>query len=269
MNENPYNIRVFRKIHHNVYYVAFGKGKNIMRINSLEEQRFGNLKCYCEDLKKFSHSLKAKLCSKKSAFTLAELIITLTIISIVVILLLPKVFENIHEREYSVARKKALIIIGEAGRQIAIDGNMNSASNANEFVNKYLKEKINIIKTCTPSEFKECGLPEKIKVINASNSNQYKEIYMPKNGPGLSEYIPNTNSYGFVLNNGYSVDLFYNPNCTANVTSIFTATEYKFNVGSFVCINAIYDMNGKKKPNTATNCRSTYNKTIWKITRFV
>lgn len=58
-------------------------------------------------------------------------------------------------------------------------------------------------------------------------------------------------SYGFVMNNGYSVNLFYNPNCVTDVPSTFDTyrTEYK-SIRNTVCVNAIYDINGKRGPNT-------------------
>ena len=77
-------------MHHNVYYVAFGKGKNIMKINSLEEQRFGNLKYYCEVLKKFSRSLRTKL----GGFTLAEVMIVVVIIGVVAALTIPSLIQD-------------------------------------------------------------------------------------------------------------------------------------------------------------------------------
>ena len=53
----------------------------------------------------------------------------------------------------------------------------------------------------------------------------------------------NSTSYGFVMSNGYSVNLFYNPNCLSdNKTSQHWGQDR-------VCINAIYDMNGLAQPN--------------------
>ena len=53
----------------------------------------------------------------------------------------------------------------------------------------------------------------------------------------------NSTSYGFIMSNGYSVNLFYNPNCLSdNKTSQHWGQDR-------VCINAIYDMNGLAQPN--------------------
>ena len=47
---------------------------------------------------------------------------------------MPMVLDNINERKYTAARLKALKTIGEAGKLLAVQGNIRYAENAKDFV---------------------------------------------------------------------------------------------------------------------------------------
>ena len=190
---------------------------------------------------------------KKAAFTLAEVLITLGIIGVVAAITLTIVTNKVNDVQYAKGRQKALATIGEAGRQIAIDGNMNSAIDAEDFVIKYLSKKLAITKTCAPNQFINCGIssviyrPDKNKPENSMPSYiQWLSSLGGNMSRSSSTYklmTESARSYAFLLSNGYAVNLFYNPNCTINARSVnYKAIDY-------VCINAIYDMNGLRGPN--------------------
>ncbi len=62
----------------------------------------------------------------------------------------------------------------------------------------------------------------------------------------LSPYLSKEDSsYGFVMSNGYSVNLFYRPSCKSWQTAAYITNSAM----QAVCINIIYDMNGKTGPN--------------------
>ena len=62
----------------------------------------------------------------------------------------------------------------------------------------------------------------------------------------LSPYLSKgDSSYGFVMSNGYSVNLFYRPSCKSWQTAAYITNSAM----QTVCINIIYDMNGKTGPN--------------------
>ena len=63
----------------------------------------------------------------KHGFTLAEVLITLGIIGVVAAITLPVLINKIHDKEYDRAKEKALMSIGEAGRILAVNGEINSA----------------------------------------------------------------------------------------------------------------------------------------------
>lgn len=183
----------------------------------------------------------------KNAFTLAEVLLVIGIIGVVAAIILPTVINETKEKEYAVARKRALATIGEAVRLITIQGNIRDASNAQDFVENYLKKQLKIAKTCDNDNLRDCGIEtESNKIFSLTGS----KMTMPKTIKELAPNISANNaiddsltSYGFVMANGYSVNLFYNPSCLSDDKD---ANHY---AQSRVCVNAIYDMNGLAQPN--------------------
>ena len=181
---------------------------------------------------------------KKSAFTLAEVLITIGIIGIVAAMVLPTIINETRDKEYSAARKRMMQTLGEAGKMMSVNGIIRNATNAEDFVENLLSKQLKIIKTCSNDNLKDCGImTDTNKIFNISES----PITMPTSISQLA-YAPSMNgidkrSYGFVMANGYSVNLFYNPNC---VTNNKESDHYGQNS---VCINAIYDVNGLALPN--------------------
>lgn len=183
--------------------------------------------------------------TKKVAFTLAEVLITLGIIGVVVALIMPTVINKTKDKQYKAARDKALSTIGNASKNIAVQGNMNDAQNAKDFVNNILRSQIAIAKTCENDELENCGIPAKYK-----NLDGY-EMSMPKRVQDLLAVLlmgapqGESKSYGFLTGDGYAYNLFYFPECSGNrPTMDIIASTLKL-----VCVNAIYDMNGLRGPN--------------------
>ena len=159
---------------------------------------------------------------------------------------LPAVINETRDKEYSAARKKALATIGEAVRIITVHGEISSGKDAEDFVEHYLKKQLSIAKTCSNNDLQACGIPAEITSLAGT------KMKMPTIIKELAESIStgsivdaSSKSYGFVMSNGYSVNLFYNPNCLSDNKD----TGYNF-AQDRVCVNAIYDMNGLRKPNT-------------------
>ena len=71
-------------------------------------------------------------------FTLAEVLIALGVIGVVAAITLPRLISDIKEKQYEAGRQKALLIIGEAGKRIAVNGEMNSSYNAEQFIENTL-----------------------------------------------------------------------------------------------------------------------------------
>ena len=180
-----------------------------------------------------------------NGFTLAEVLITLAIVGVVAAMTMPVLINKINDREYDRAREKALNSIGEAGRLLAVQGDIGSGTNAEDFVKNYLSKKLKIVQMCDSDNLEKCGLSPTIKKLDGTTT-----MNMPTTIAGLglpsidnSTWKTSTTNYGFLTANGYAVNLFYNPNCTTDTNAINSLAS------GYVCMNAIYDMNGLRNPN--------------------
>ncbi|MFR1672431.1 MAG: type II secretion system protein, partial [Candidatus Gastranaerophilaceae bacterium] len=183
----------------------------------------------------------------KAAFTLSEVLITLGIIGVVAALTMPSLINNANDRKYRGARQKALATIGEAVRNITVTEGIGNATNAEDFVENHLRKQIQIVKTCKNNDLRSCGIETNSNAITTL-SEPKKKMTMPKKIGDLATGISNgsatdetSTSYGFVMSNGYSVNLFYHPNCM-NDSNITHFGQDR------VCVNAVYDMNGLARP---------------------
>ena len=185
---------------------------------------------------------------KGKSFTLSEVLITLGIIGIVAAITLPALINKIDDRQYRVARQKMHYTMREGLRSIAAEGLTGDYVDAKDFVENELKKRVKIIKTCENDNLRACGIETGAgKIFNILDvpitmPRQIKDLYISySNGNGLNG---EDKSYGFVLSNGYSVNLFYNPKCQN-----FKEGKYLQYITDVVCVNLIYDMNGLSKPN--------------------
>ncbi len=167
---------------------------------------------------------------------------------------MPAVINTTKDKQYKAARYKALSTIGNAAKNLAVQGDINNAQNAKDFVNNVLSSQINIAKTCENDKLESCGISKKIQTTNGD------EIDMPQLSLKTGQHGTESNfgsmyknypfdvykSYGFLTADGYAYNLFYFPACNGNKIT----TEANFvSTAKYICVNAIYDMNGLKKPN--------------------
>ena len=187
---------------------------------------------------------------KRTAFTLAEVLITLGIIGIVAVITLPSLISSTKGRQYKVAREKALTSIGNASKTLAIQGRLNEAEDTNDFVNNVLSSQLKIAKVCDNKHLKDCGISEKIKTPKGETIDM--PIYAHKTGQDGTEGAINNvvgkkwDGRGIVTADGFSYNLFYYPKCYG---SRITDEVYFIYYAHYACVNAIYDMNGLRKPN--------------------
>ena len=161
---------------------------------------------------------------------------------------MPSLINNANDRKYRGARQKALATIGEAVRNITVTEGIGNATNAEDFVENHLRKQIQIVKTCKNNDLRSCGIETDSNAITTLTEPK-KKITMPTKIGNLASGLAsgrvtdvNSTSYGFVLSNGYSVNLFYNPNCMSDTNAYHMGQDN-------VCVNAIYDMNGLARPN--------------------
>ncbi|MFR1672678.1 MAG: hypothetical protein ACLSWI_07035 [Candidatus Gastranaerophilaceae bacterium] len=161
---------------------------------------------------------------------------------------MPMLLADINERKYTSARLKTLKTIGEAVKNITLAEGIGNAENAEDFVENYLKKQIIIAKTCKNNDLRSCGIETTSNAITTLSDSKTKITMPTKIGDlfaGIASSVVtdvNLTSYGFVMGNGYSVNLFYNKNCLSDKKEQHQGADR-------VCVNAIYDMNGVARPN--------------------
>ncbi len=206
------------------------------------------------------------------AFTMAEILLSLTIIGVVAAITLPSLTGNINERTWNTQRKALYARFSQAISlmpalngygALSADEDENTANPvAERFVTEGLGKVLKINNVCNHTNLSDCGLPSQIipldggaslgSKIELSNittlggfNSQFISYTYNQNTPyptNHSQY--NTNAAAFETANGESILTYYYPNCRPN-TKIGTEQ-----FGDFMCANFVYDLNGAKGPNT-------------------
>ena len=195
---------------------------------------------------------------KKSAFTLAEVLITLGVIGVVAAITMPTVIANINERVNSERHANIAMKVTQAMEQMRAHGLLNNTYPSTESFVDELQKYLKIAKRCDSSHIAECWPTE--KVID-SNGDEF-EISKAKTGKNLS-LTTETNNVGLVLADGASMILNYNPSETLTLDVGDGVTAYKkllpigggkekefaYSTNVTNSIDFITDVNGGKGPN--------------------
>lgn len=176
----------------------------------------------------------------KKAFTLAEILITMSILGVVAFLTIPTLGSEVNEKETISKVKKMFNTLSTAIMQASVENGdiikwdyseTQSSDSAKEFAS-YIKPYLKIVKDCG-TDSQECYTNEGISYLNGNISSNV-----------------NTNDiyYKMILSDGSL--LFFKTldgKCEVYSPSI-----------SNVCAVFYYDVNGKKKPNTIGKDIFTY-----------
>lgn len=201
----------------------------------------------------------------KNAFTMAEILLSLTIIGVVAAITLPSLTGNINERTWNTQRKALYARFSQAISLMPslngygtltenTSGSVTQDTAAETFVTQGLAKVLKINNICENEHLKDCGLPEKIIPLKGSPFD------FPKTMKDLNQYLVNnsadefgysvfsqinTKAAAFETQNGESIAVYYTPTCMSDTSSTTT-----YNPMTNVCTNFIYDLNGSKGPNT-------------------
>ena len=187
----------------------------------------------------------------KKAFTLAEILITLTIIGIVSAVALPTIIDNTSEKAWK-AKKEALhlrmsMAITQLGdvTEFGYRETENEADFLNESAEKFLVEglagTLKIKNICDYRHIDKCGLPINYTNLDGSPKTLPTDMSAFKH----NSTIANTRAAAFETANGDKVAVYYNPNCR----HAYPKEIKRFPVNT-MCVNFIYDLNGNRGPNT-------------------
>ena len=210
----------------------------------------------------------------RSAFTMAEILLSLTIIGVVAAITLPSLTGNINERTWNTQRKALYARFSQAialmpalnGYGTLTEGDSSASAEdtaAETFVTAGLSKVLKINNICDSEHLADCGVPSKITGMNGSqvfsafpkSLLEYNSIF---NGSFWDEVNSryyaysqlNTKTAAFETANGESIAVFYNPNCQGNFFESGTTDESWHFSQPKMCANFVYDLNGTKGPNS-------------------
>ena len=190
----------------------------------------------------------------KSAFTLAEVLITLGVIGIVAALTIPSMIENHNNKAWSTAKDLWDKKLVEATRQMNIDGVMTGVADSTEDYMNYFKKYVKVIKTCENDKLENCYAT---KFVQTGDKETEVEVSSLTTASKLGQKEWNTNTMGFVIADGTTVVMAYNPNCSS--VDPLSAEGQNGQVG---CMSMLIDVNGKKGPNRVGDDIQLKNATI-------
>ena len=193
--------------------------------------------CFCERKPK---SLISRWGRKRCAFTLAEVLITLAVIGIVAALTLPGLIQNHNEKAWSTAKDLWEKKLTETVRRMNIDGVMTGHESTEDFMNTF-KNYMKVIKTCDKDDINKCYSP---KIVQTGSDSEPIEVETSdlKTAENLGNSEWGTNTMSFVIADGTTVIMAYNPNCAYADPVEDTGSQVS-------CLGFMVDVNGKKGPN--------------------
>ena len=204
-----------------------------------------------------------------TGFTMAEILLSLTIIGVVAAITLPSLTGNINERTWNTQRKALYARMSQAiALMPALNGFGSFVEDENGSVVTdtataiFLSEFSKVLKIdnmCEKGHFEDCGIVSKFNPMNGtSHINMPQTLYelnsrfvISYNNASFSAY--NTNAVAFETQNGESIVAYYNSKCKTeylNETGSIWGTQVYGIPQSTMCVNFIYDLNGNRGPNT-------------------
>ena len=183
-------------------------------------------------------SASALVTSKKVAFTLAEVLITLAIIGVVAAITIPSLVKNYNEKAWSTAQDVFTKRLEVATRQMNTEEKLAGYSNTMDFVNE-LKKYIKITRVCDNSNITKCFNKEVIW----NEGEDPIDMSTIKNAASLGQDDWDTDTVAVQFANGVNAIIAYNPNTTQEpFNNQFSATSNSMAI--------LYDVSGNKNPNT-------------------
>ena len=210
----------------------------MIKTKKLEQQETG----LTHDTNLFPYSPISLFPCKRCAFTLAEVLITLAVIGIVAALTLPGLIQNHNEKAWSTAKDLWEKKLTETVRRMNTDGVMTGHNTTEDFMDTF-KQYMKVIKTCDNTDINKCYSP---KVVTTGSNEEPMEVETDSltsaSSMGLSDWQSNTNTMSFVVADGTTVIMAYQPECPYADPIEDTGSQVS-------CMGYMVDVNGKKGPN--------------------
>ncbi len=200
------------------------------------------------------------------AFTMAEILLSLTIIGVVAAITLPSLMANINERTWKTQRKalyarmsQAIAMMPQLGGYGTLtedeSGSVTADTAAETFLTEGLSKVLKINNICDSEHLADCGIPSSVKPYSGDVITPFPKTmqditstsisFTTTSGASLSYYQINTKAAAFETQNGESIAVFYNPNCISEYRTTIDWRPSQITM----CANFVYDLNGSKGPN--------------------
>jgi len=206
---------------------------------------------------------------KVFGFTMAEILLSLTIIGVVAAITLPSLTGNINERTWNTQRKALYARMSQAIAlmpalngfgTISGQGTSSAVDTATEtFIASGLSKVLKINNICDNTHFEDCGIPTSYTDMAGTQKTIPTTLYT-LNGwfssvaySGSSYSTKDTKAVAFETQNGESIVAYYNQTCRTeylNEESLTTSGGVFGFPEATMCLNFVYDLNGNKGPNT-------------------
>ena len=214
----------------------------------------------------------------KTAFTLAEVLITLGVIGVVAAITMPMLITNINDRANSERHANIAYKITQAMEQMRAHGKLTAYDSTSAFVDE-LQKYLKITKRCDADHIAECWPTE--TVIDA-NGNEYNVADCKQRKNLLAGSDSEDENVGLILADGASIILTYDPTAAPmDIGDKITASNKSLPVGKnknkdFAyttnvtrSIDFVTDVNGKKGPNSETRENKIYDIRQFTLAQFV
>ena len=226
---------------------------------------------------KASHSKGLRRISKRIAFTLAEVLITLGVIGVVAALTMPTLLKNIAERSNSEAQANLAQKITKSMDLMRADGGLERTYNStDEFVDEFSKY-IKISTRCDADHIADCW---PTKTVTTTDGETY-DVSKAKTGKNLNLKDNKSNNVGIILADGATLILTYNPNAGIigdgdTVTPSFAdlpigfgrTKKFAYTTSVTDSIDFVMDVNGFKGPNSEARNGKQYDIRSFKVAKF-
>ena len=210
--------------------------------------------------------------SKNFGFTMAEILLSLTIIGVIAAITLPSLTGNINERTWNTQRKALYARFSQAlalmpslngygtfsAEQTDSSGSITQGAvdtTTETFIADGLSKVLKINNICDSDHLADCGIASTIHTVNDETISNFTTDFntigtfnsqLVSAHAGFADHNgPDTKAAAFETQNGESIVVYYNPNCVSD-----RQEKGEHFSQPKMCVNFVYDLNGNKGPNT-------------------
>ena len=185
---------------------------------------------------------------KRSAFTLAEVLITLAIIGVVAAMTIPTLVANYQQKSWDTASSVFNRRLGEALKVMNVNSNLAGFATTQAFVDE-LGKHIKITKTCASDKLTDCFVET---IYTGADPIDTTKLKQAKNLNSATDY--GTETIGVQFADGVNALIAYNKSIVndpySNEVVKVTGTDQKSVGLDTQALAILYDVSGAKTPNS-------------------